>query len=62
MNPVSPDSTQPAMNASVRNSPDWANERPDEPPLEVLRRRLDNLGRRHEHDDRERDEDDARWS
>ena len=30
MNPVSPDITQPAMNASVRNSPEAAKESPDE--------------------------------
>ena len=30
MNPVRPESRQPATNASVRNRPDWANVRPDD--------------------------------
>ena len=37
MKPVRPDMTQPAMNASVRNRPDSANERPalDAVPCEL---------------------------
>ena len=30
MNPVRPESMQPAMNASVRKVPDWTNVRPDD--------------------------------
>ena len=54
MKPVRPDRKQPATNARVRNRPDCANVRPDD----AFGRRssgFDDLGRRDEHDDRERD-------
>ena len=35
MNPVRPDMTQPATNATVRHSPDWANERATPPPADA---------------------------
>ena len=63
MKPVSPDMTAPATNATVRHRPDWKYDSPlGHEPEELLRRRLGDLGRRDEHDDRDRDEDDARWS
>ena len=52
MKPVRPDSTQPAMNASVRNSPDCANVRPDDAFGPTPGSGFDDLGRRDEHDDR----------